>query len=97
MNIFVKLQILKLNFVESVICCEFLNVVGLTFFFPLSHVKSCCSKNCLLILIVVDRAYASFAVLVPFLKVVAVDKVANVLEFVDIKVAQRIESFNVAN
>ncbi len=37
-------------------------------------------------LIVVDRAYASFAVLVPFFKVVAVNEVANVtmLEFVDI-------------
>ena len=48
-------------------------------------------------LIVVDRAYASFAVLVSFLKVVAVNIVANVImvEFVGIKVAQRIESFNV--
>jgi hypothetical protein len=39
---------------------------------------------------VVSRAYASFAVLFPFLKVVAVNKVANVtmLEFVDVKVAK---------
>ncbi len=50
-------------------------------------------------MIVVDRAYASFAVLIPFLKVVAVNKVANVtmLEFVDIKVADRIDSFKVAD
>jgi hypothetical protein len=50
-------------------------------------------------LIVVDRAYASFAVLISFLKVVAVDKVANVImvEFVCIEVALRIESVNVAN
>ena len=45
-------------------------------------------------MIVVDRAYASFAV-----KVVAVDKVANVImvEFVCFKVALRIEFVNVAN
>ena len=38
----------------------------------------------------VSRAYASFAVVIPFLKVVSVNKVANVtmLEFVDIKVAK---------
>jgi hypothetical protein len=40
-------------------------------------------------LIVVDRAYASFAVVLPFLKVVAVNKVANVTMFVvDVRVAK---------
>ena len=41
-------------------------------------------------LIVVDWAYASFAVLVPFLKLVAVIKVANVtmVDFVDVKVVK---------
>ncbi len=50
-------------------------------------------------MIVVDRAYAAFAVLVWLLKVVAVDKVANVImvEFVCFKVALRIEFVNVAN
>ena len=45
-------------------------------------------------MIVVDRAYASFAV-----KVVAVDEVANVImvEFVCFKVVLRIEFVNVAN
>ncbi len=76
-----------------------MNVVGLTFSFLYSYVKSCCLKNGLLILIIVDRAYASFVVLFLFLKVVVFDNVANVtmLEFVDIKVAQRIESVKVAN
>ncbi len=50
-------------------------------------------------MIVVDRAYASFPVLISFLKVVADDKVANVImvEFVCIKVALRIESVKVAH
>jgi hypothetical protein len=46
-------------------------------------------KNSLLILIVVDRAYASFAILSSFLKMVTDIEVANVvLECVDLKVAK---------
>ncbi len=79
---------------------------GLRSLFFITMFKFCYLKNGLLI--IVDRAYASFVVLFLFLKVVVFlamlgvvvfDNVANVtmLEFVAIKVAQRIESVNVAN
>jgi hypothetical protein len=67
------------------------------FSFLESHVKSCCSKNCLLILIVVSRAYASFAVLVPLLRWLLVIKLLmwclNLLIF---KVALGVDSVTVA-
>jgi hypothetical protein len=82
-----KVAKLKLKFVEIVIWYEVLNVVGLTFSVFKAMLKSCCLKNGLLILIVISRAYASFAVM---LKVVDDNNVANSMlgVVVDTKVAK---------